>query len=477
LNRRHELEEHTFHGVATACEILLPPGETACFLPVGKTPTSDDSFTGARSGSRGREPVLQEITEETESSRTARPSMAFRIMKSDFTFRRLNVKSGCMIDRPLWIQRLHAAWKQAPIVWLTGVRRAGKTVLARSLPDAEFLNCDLPRAAEQLRDPEGFFRVVSRPMVILDEVHQLPDPSRVLKIAADEFPRLKVLATGSSTLAATQKFRDSLTGRKRSVELMPVLAAELPAFGIRDLRHRLLRGGLPPALLADRAEPEFYAEWFDSYFARDVQELFRLEKRTGFLRLLELVLRQSGGLLEVSNLAKHVGISRPTVMNWLEIFQVTHVARVLRPFAEGGRREILAQPKVYGFDTGFVCHVHGWEDLRASDLGLLWEHLVLDTLLSVPVPRVAFWRDKQQREVDFVIPRGRAFVDAIECKWNVEAFEIRGLTAFRENYPRGRNFVVSPQVTTAYTRRHSGLEVTFLPIASLPGEFAAHRAV
>ena len=82
-------------------------------------------------------------------------------------------------------------------------------------------------------------------MLILDEVHQLPDPSRLLKTAADAFPNLKVLATGPSTLAATAKFRDSLTGRKREVALTPVLPEELPAFGVSDIQVRLLRGGLP----------------------------------------------------------------------------------------------------------------------------------------------------------------------------------------------------------------------------------------
>ena len=377
-----------------------------------------------------------------------------------------------MIERPVWTHRLAAAWKQAPIAWLTGVRRTGKTVLAQSASGAAFLNCDLPSSAERLRDPESFFAALRAPVVVLDEIHQLPDPSRVLKIAADAFPRLKVLATGSSTLAATRKFRDSLTGRKRSVELVPVLAEESPAFGVSDLLMRLVRGGLPPALLAERHQSEFYAEWFDSYFARDVQELFHLGKREAFLRLLELVLRQSGGLIETTSLAKHSGVSRPTVMAWLDVFQITHVIHLLRPYSAGGRREILAQPKLYGFDTGFVCHVRGWDQVRPEDAGLLWEHLVLDTLLSIPVAQVGFWRDKQQREVDFVIPRGRAAVDAIECKWNPVAFETRGLAAFRGWYPRGRNFVVSPQVPAAYTRRMGALEVTFLPVGALRAEFA-----
>jgi len=372
-----------------------------------------------------------------------------------------------MIQRPFWRNRLEQAWRQAPIAWLTGVRRVGKTVLAQSLPDAEFLNCDLPSTADRLHDPEQFFRAVTKPVVTLDEVHQLPDPSRVLKIAADAFPNLKVLATGSSTLAATKKFRDSLTGRKRVVALTPVLAEELPAFGVAEMRERLLRGGLPPVLLASAREPEFYREWMDSYFARDVQELFHLEKRAAFLKLLELVLRQSGGMLEVTSLAKHAGVSRPTVMNWLDIFQITHVAHLLRPYAGGGRREILAQPKLYAFDTGFVCHARGWDSLREEDCGTLWEHLVLDTLLAAPVDRIGFWRDKQQREVDFVIPRGRETVDAVECKWNTANLSLAGLAAFRAAYPAGRNFVVSPQVTIAYQRPINGLEVSFVSVGDL----------
>jgi predicted AAA+ superfamily ATPase len=371
-----------------------------------------------------------------------------------------------MIDRPFWTERLADGWKQAAIVWLTGPRRTGKTVLAQSLPDAVFLNCDLPGVAERLRDPESFYRSVGKRLVVFDEVHQLPDPSRLLKIGADEFPKLRILATGSSTLAATSKFRDSLTGRKRVVELVPVLHEELPAFDVADLRERLLRGGLPPALLAEKHNPEFFGEWLDSYFARDVQELFRLEKRAGFLRLLELLFRQSGGMLDVTKLATESQISRPTVTNWLEVYQTTHVVHLVRPFAAGGRREIVAQPKAFGFDTGLVCHTRGWDHLRTEDCGVLWEHLVLDTLIAAGLPRIHFWRDKQQREVDFVVPRGRDAVDAIECKWKPDAFEPRGLAAFRALYPKGRNYVVCPLPGPAYEQRQDGHKLIFVA----PGE-------
>lgn len=100
------------------------------------------------------------------------------------------------------------------------------------------------------------------------------------------------------------------------------------------------------------------------------------------------------------------GLSRPTVGTYLDALEVTHVIARVRPFS-GGRseRELVQAPKVYGFDTGFVCHARGVEVLRASDRGGLLEHLVLEILQSLDgLPRIHHWRDKDRREVDFVLP-------------------------------------------------------------------------
>jgi uncharacterized protein len=378
-----------------------------------------------------------------------------------------------MIPRPFWVKRIHEEWSRAPIVWLSGVRRVGKTTLARSIPEARYLNCDLPSTGELLADPESFYSSIKDEIVVFDEVHQLPDPSRLLKIGADAFGHLKILATGSSTLAATAKFRDSLAGRKREVHLVPVLAEEMAAFGVRDLTERLFRGGLPQTLLSERYDPEFYGEWMDSFFARDIQELFRVEKRSGFLRLLELLLRQSGGLIEITNLAKATGLSRPTVTSYLDVLQVTHAVSILRPYHAGGRQELLQQPKVYGFDTGFTVYARGWDALRPDDCGNLLEQVVLDTLCTMPTLRaVRFWRDKQKREVDFVVPRGRGVCDAVECKWRAASFAPRGLVAFRTIHPKGRNFVVAADVRVAYKREVGGLEIHFIGLGDVRGALA-----
>ena len=323
-----------------------------------------------------------------------------------------------MISRPFWQQRIEDAWGEASIVWLCGVRRVGKTTLARQLGADRtlYLNCDLPEVEDRVRDPLRFFQSCGKEVVIFDEIHQLRDPARVLKVGADEFPQLKILATGSSTLAASKKFRDTLAGRKRLVHVVPVLLGELTAFGHATLTRRLLHGGLPPALLADEKKPSLYREWMDSFFARDIQRLFGFRDVNRFNAFFEYCLRQSGGQFEQTKAASAVGITRPTVESHLRALEITNAVTVLRPFHGGGQNEIVRQPKVYAFDTGFVSWARGWEPLRSDDCGLLWEHVVLEHLQAhFPDTPVRYWRDKQGREVDFVLARGRDQADVIEC--------------------------------------------------------------
>lgn len=367
-----------------------------------------------------------------------------------------------LINRGFWLKKIEALWRQRRIVWLSGVRRVGKTVLCRQIPAAVYLNCDLPSVQRRLEDPEFFYaqQDPERP-VILDEVHRTADPSLILKIAADEYPSLRILATGSSTLEATRKFRDALTGRKHALHLTPVLWRECAAdFGIADFDRRLLHGGFPEMLLADQPDPTFFEEWLDSFYARDIQELFGVRNRVGFLALTRLLCLRSGGQLEISDLAKESGLSRPTVMAHLDALEIAHAITRLPPFHGGGHREIVRQPRVYAFDSGFVAHVKGWESIRDSDRGHLWEHLVLDELKATqPAHSIHYWRDKSQREIDFILEGKKGAVDTIEAKINPDAFEARALKVFREEYLQGRNYLVCPQVSEPYTMRKQGLTI------------------
>ena len=376
-----------------------------------------------------------------------------------------------MVKRQYWVNRLEQQWRRRSVLWLRGVRRAGKTSLARSLPDVEYLDCELPRVRRLMEDPEGFLRERGKRRVVLDEIHRLPDPSELLKIASDHFPATRILATGSSTLGASRRFRDTLAGRKTELWLTPMIEADRADFGGASFEQRLLRGGLPPFFLSPEPPERDFQEWMDAYWAKDIQELFRLERRVSFQRFVELLLVQSGGVFEATRFAGPCEVSRTTITNYLAVLEATSVALVLRPFSSRRGNEIIAAPKVYGFDTGFVCAHRGWSSLRPADRGHLWEHYVLNELCArLQSSSLRYWRDKQGHEVDLVwTPRAGPPV-AIECKWSARDFDLANLRVFSRAYPEAQLRVVAQDADPAFTLEQGGMTVRCVSLAGLVAE-------
>ena len=182
-----------------------------------------------------------------------------------------------MVRRNAWLEKIENAWQKRSVLWLSGVRRVGKTFLCRSLPRIEYFDCELPRVRRLMEDPEGFLEDLRGRRIVLDEIHRLQNPSQLLKIAADHFSNVKVLATGSSTLGASTKFKDTLSGRRRDIWLTPIMTRDLADFANEELAHRFLRGGLPPFFMTKTLPEKDFQEWMDAYWAKDIQELFRLE--------------------------------------------------------------------------------------------------------------------------------------------------------------------------------------------------------
>jgi len=379
-----------------------------------------------------------------------------------------------LVKRRFWIDRIEQQWRRRSILWLRGVRRAGKTSLAQSLAAVEYFDCELPRVRRAMEDPEAFLQGLRGKRVVLDEVHRLPNPSELLKIAADHFPTVRILATSSSTLGASSRFRDTLAGRKTELWLTPMIEADLTDFGDTDLLHRLLHGGLPPFFLSPEPPERDFQEWMDAYWAKDIQELFRLERRASFQRFVELLLAQSGGIFEATRFATPCEVSRTTITNYLAVLEATSVALVLRPFSSRRSNEIIAAPKVYGFDTGFVCAHRGWTSLRPDDLGHLWEHYVLNELTAhLQTADLRYWRDKQGHEVDLIwAPRGKSPA-AIECKWSARDFNPANLLVFARAYPKATLLVTTSDARPAFTRKYSGIEVQFLTLDRLVARIAA----
>jgi len=358
------------------------------------------------------------------------------------------------------------------------MRRSGKTTLCQGLPGALWMDCELPSVRREVEDPEGFFRSVPKNRIlVLDEIHRLEDPSSVLKIGADHFPQLKIVATGSSTLGASVKFRDTLSGRKADVRLTPLCEADSLFPGMGDRPRRFLRGGLPGFYLAELRDDRDYSEWMESFWARDILELFRLERRSSFMKFAELLFAQSGGRFEASSFAPACGVSRTTLMNYLAVLESTFLVHVIRPFSGRAASEIVATPLVYGFDTGFVAWAQGLHEIADKDKGFFWEHLVLNELSSrLQTREIHHWRDKRGREVDFILaPRGKPPV-AIEAKWQAAAFDPAGMKAMREIHPDGPNYLVAADAVRPYSREVDGLALRVIPIGAIEESLAGAGA-
>jgi predicted AAA+ superfamily ATPase len=374
-----------------------------------------------------------------------------------------------MIQRHFWQGLIETAWSERSVVWLSGVRRAGKTSLCQTLEDVEYYDCELPRVRRMMEDPEAFLEGLGKARIVLDEIHRLQNPSELLKIASDHYSQVQVVATGSSTLGASSRFKDTLAGRKRDVWLTPMCLEDLKDAKRPDLRHRFLHGGLPPFFLSKAVPERDFQEWMDAFWAKDIQELFRLERRSSFQRFLEMVLSQSGGIFEATRFSAPCEVSRSTIANYLKVLEATFVAHVIRPFSTHRPTEIVAAPKVYGFDTGFVCYYRGWQELRSDDLGFLWEHFVLNEIMARSQSReVFYWRDKRGHEVDFILARRRSDPQALECKWSATGFDASNLQAFRRQYPKGNNLVIAHDVDRPFQRKYGEISVRFESLDSHP---------
>jgi len=374
-----------------------------------------------------------------------------------------------IVIREFWRHHIEMAWAHRSVAWLSGVRRAGKTTLCQSLEDIEYFDCELPRTRQRFEDPEDFLSRLKGKRVVIDEIHRLSNPSELLKIAADYFPETKIIATGSSTLGASTKFSDTLAGRKSEIWLTPMLYDEASSFGNTDIEHRLLHGGLPPFFEVKILPEKDYQEWLDAYWAKDIQALFRLEKRYSFQKFAELLMVQSGEIFEATRFTSPCESSRTTISNYLAVLEQTFVVHVIRPYNTHRPTEIICAPKVYGFDTGFVCHNKGWNVLRKEDRGDLWEHLVLNEIQGrLQTRSIQYWRDKKGHEIDFIYLKNRnADPVTIECTWSSKKFDPRNLKSFRKIYSKGKNFVVAFDVDKAFKKRFDDFSVEFVNIDEL----------
>jgi len=369
---------------------------------------------------------------------------------------------------------VRTALADTPVVCLLGPRQCGKTTLARQLePDRAFYSMDNPGHFETARaDPGGFVQNLPD-TVTLDEIQRVPELLPVIKIAVDEDRRPgRFLLTGSAYLLQLPGVTESLAGRMEIVRLHPFAEAEkerrpggfvralldgafrpeirpaplLPDLG---LAKRLVAGGYPEA---QHRAPARVRQWHEQHLAaiieRDLKDAARVHHADSLLQLLAALAARTAQLLNVSSLAKHLKLQRPTVLHYLSVLERLFLVRRLRAWRRNPSKKAVAAPKVHMIDSGLAASLSGlragdWVDNRGPMEPLLEsfavQQLAAQAAWTDSDLRLWHYRDHHGAEVAAVLTRGRD-VWGVEVKANTRADPRDGRGLARLAADCGENF-------------------------------------
>lgn len=318
--------------------------------------------------------------------------------------------------------RLRSGARSFGAVIVTGPRRSGKTfLLRRTFPDASYHLLEDPDVLSRVKaDPRGFLEEVRTP-AILDEVQNAPELLPYIRTQIDQRPnrRGRWLLTGSQEFSLMAGVTESMTGRAAVFQLRPLSFREMSSWD-------LTRGGFPEVVLRPRNASLWFRSYVQTYLERDVRALRELKSLPTFRRFMALVASRHGAIVNKTELAAPLGVSVPTITEWLSVLETTgHILLVPPYFANFGKR-LIKTPKLYWVDSGLVCHLLGITTKRQLEhspfLGAIFEGFVATEIVKNQVnsgraSEIYFFRDEQGLEVDFLVP-GRAGLELVEVKWS-----------------------------------------------------------
>jgi len=311
--------------------------------------------------------------------------------------------------------------KAFPCVALLGARQVGKSTLAKEIlknyPNTIYLDLEDPRDLAKLQEPIIFLEANNDSLICIDEVQRYPEIFQVFRSYLDQHNRPgQLLLLGSASRDLIKQSSETLAGRISYIEINPFIASE-----INDFNRLWVQGGYPTSYQLDNETSfDWRINYIRTFLERDIPALgIRIPAET-LNRFWVMLAHLNGSLLNSSKLASSMGVSVPTIKNYLDILEGTFVIRRLLPFHTNTRKRLVKSPKVYIRDTGLIhclLGIESYNDLLGHPaLGNSYESLVIASILETfPRYKACFYRSSSGAEIDLVLEKGNKKI-AIEIK-------------------------------------------------------------
>lgn len=291
---------------------------------------------------------------------------------------------------------------------ITGARQVGKSTLVKNeFKDYNRVNFDDRLTRLQAREEPKLFFLNNPCPLFIDEVQKENSILEEVKMIVDESDKRGMfIMSGSQKLELMKGMSESLAGRVSINELSGLSLREI--HGVKYNRHFvptndylesrekeikpydnlweiIHKGSYPELYDVERDWQEYYSSYVSTYLERDINELISADSIT-FTKFLTAVAARTGELLNYANIASEVGVSEPTIKNWISILERTGIVFLLQPYSASALSRAIKTPKLYFRDTGLACYLTRWltaDALKCSAVaGNMFETFMVSEILK-----------------------------------------------------------------------------------------------
>ena len=359
------------------------------------------------------------------------------------------------------IQKIVDAQEDSVFLW--GARQVGKSTLVKALyPEAKVYD---------LLMSDEYGRLMRRPQLLREELEHLGKESLIIIDEIQKIPQLldevhwlivnrgiRFILCGSSARKLKRVGTNLLGGRALSVNLYPLVSAEIPDF---DLIHAINHGMIPRHYMAANPKKRLQA-YIGTYLKEEIQNEAVVRQLASFNRFLDIAAQCDGEMVNYSNVAQDCGVSAVTVKEYFNILEQTLIGYMIPAFTHSKKRRAVTTSRFYYFDVGVVNHLLNRTNLRpgSADFGHAFEHLMIQEMVaylsySESDERLSYWRTASGYEVDAIIGDGRVAIEFKSCE-EVQSKHTKGLRAFSEDFTDAKLIIVS---LDRHRRLLNGIEV------------------